>query len=176
VERWELIGWYADEMDDAMAQMLMALLIENHGFARGNSEIAVNYLRRAAEQGLTRAITRLAVHYWEGNGVEQDFEQAVALRRIASELGCNVARFDLANNLQARGTPEDQVEAASLFRLVAIETERANVQAQMGMLYRDGRGVEQDLEEALYWFRLAADQGFAWAIGQVEAIEAQLED
>lgn len=37
-------------------------------------------------------------------------------------------------------------------------------QYNMGVLYKDGRGVEQNLEEALRWFHLSAAQGYEQAI------------
>ncbi len=39
----------------------------------------------------------------------------------------------------------------------------APAQANLGGMYRDGRGVPQDDAEAVRWFRLAAEQGDAWA-------------
>ena len=41
--------------------------------------------------------------------------------------------------------------------------ERGNAQAQfnLGMMYENGQGVRQDDAEAVKWYRLAAEQGFA---------------
>lgn len=42
-----------------------------------------------------------------------------------------------------------------------LRAEMGNVKAQynLGWMYQNGRGVEQDDQEALRWFRLAAEQG-----------------
>ena len=39
----------------------------------------------------------------------------------------------------------------------------AGAQYNVGIMYQDGRGVPQDETEAVRWFRLAANQGFAVA-------------
>ena len=37
----------------------------------------------------------------------------------------------------------------------------AEAQFSLGIMYDSGRGVPQDATEAIRWYRLAADQGFA---------------
>ena len=43
------------------------------------------------------------------------------------------------------------------------EQGNAIAQANLGGMYRKGRGVEQDYEEAVKWYRQAAEQGHAIA-------------
>lgn len=49
-------------------------------------------------------------------------------------------------------------KAAKLYKPLA-QNGNANAQMWLGMLYYDGNGVAQDLNEAAIWFRLSAEQG-----------------
>jgi TPR repeat protein len=48
-----------------------------------NPALAVQWFRKAADQGLVGSMTTLAMMYEEGNGVEQDLEKANELYRAA---------------------------------------------------------------------------------------------
>jgi len=54
---------------------------------------------------------------------------------------------------------------ATAFRLFKPLAEQGNPQAQanLGLMYEHGRGVDKDFIEAFKWYRLAAAQGIAWA-------------
>jgi Fusaric acid resistance protein family/Sel1 repeat len=52
---------------------------------------------------------------------------------------------------------------AALWFRKAAQQGYALAQANLGVLYRDGRGVTEDVTEAVMWFRKAADQGDAVA-------------
>ena len=54
----------------------------------------------------------------------------------------------------------DYTEALRCFRRLATETE---AQFSLGFMYQNGQGVPQDDAEALKWYRLAAEQGNAFA-------------
>jgi len=60
------------------------------------------------------------------------------------------------------GVPQDNTEAAWLFRLAADQG-YAHAQSNLGVMYANGTGVPQDFTEAARLFRLAADQGYAGA-------------
>ena len=40
----------------------------------------------------------------------------------------------------------------------------ANAMYELGALYHNGRGTEQDFKEAMKWYRKAADMGNVWAM------------
>ena len=50
----------------------------------------------------------------------------------------------------------------------------ARAQANLGVMYQKGWGVAKDYAEALRWYRLAADQGFAAAQAKLASLEKQL--
>ena len=57
---------------------------------------------------------------------------------------------------------EDAVEAVKWFRRAA-EQKHEDAQFQLGEMYENGLGVQQDYAEAVKWFRRAAEQGDAMA-------------
>ncbi len=57
------------------------------------------------------------------------------------------------------------MKAAHLFRIAAEKNDGWSPSAQfyLGVMYDNGQGVPQDYAEAVKWYRLAAEQGYASA-------------
>ena len=64
--------------------------------------------------------------------------------------------FVLVAQLEAESEDISNLKARS-------EKGDAEAQFELGILYKDGQGFEQNLSEAATWFRKAAEQGFAKA-------------
>ncbi len=54
---------------------------------------------------------------------------------------------------------EDDISAVTKL----AEQGDADAQCSLGEMYDKGRGVAQDYAEAVKWYRMAAEQGYAWA-------------
>ncbi len=92
-----------------------------------------------------------------------DFATALKEWKPLAEEGNAVAQNNLGLMYDnGWGVPQDDKEAARLYRLAA---EQGDVDAQynLGGMYDKGKGVPQDYKEAERWWRLAAEQGFAIA-------------
>ena len=87
-------------------------------------------LKRLAEEGYGKAYFVLARIYWGGQGVEKDIE----LNDYFSKKS-----FAWLTNHNRLNDPE--------------------IWRDLGWTYKNGRGVEQDNEQAVYWYRKAAEQG-----------------
>ena len=125
--------------------------------------VRVEACRTAAEQGDAEAQFSLGVMYYYGEGVSQDYGEAVKWYRLAAEQGLASAQVDLGSMYEyGRGVPQDDGEAVKWFRL-ATEQGNASAQYRLGVMYRIGEGVPQDDGEAVKWYRLAAEQGNVWA-------------
>ena len=126
---------------------------------------AFQWYLKAAELGDSDAMCRLGGSYQHGNGVEQSIEKAVQMYKKAIITDGNAdALLDLGLcYLQAHGVPRNDAHG---FFLMERSAKQGNMLAQynMGVLYKDGRGVEQNLEEALRWFHLSAAQGYELAV------------
>ena len=106
-------------------------------------------LRASAEAGDTDTQVLLGTMYYIGDGVPQDFAEAVAWFRKAAEQGDAEALHNIGVSYsKGRGVPQDDIEAVAWYRRAA-EQGLADAQFTIGDLYRDGRGVPQDDVEAV---------------------------
>ncbi|MEI7850242.1 MAG: tetratricopeptide repeat-containing serine protease family protein [Kiritimatiellales bacterium] len=121
----------------------------------------INNLLQSAKQGDVSAQYNLGICYKNGEGVPQDYKEAIKWFRLAADQGYAEAQavlgicYGLGN-----GVPSDDKEAEKWYRLAA---EQGNTAAQflLGVYYANGKGISQDYEEAVKWFRLAAEKGDA---------------
>ena len=85
------------------------------------------WTRKAAEQGLADAQSNLGWLYRAGQGVPQNYEQAMAWYRKAAEQGDATAQNDLAvMYANGQGVPQDYVEAHKWRNLAASRASAEN--------------------------------------------------
>ena len=178
----EAARWYraaAEQGDQKAAEALARLRKKeaaeafNLGLAcheKGDYVQATQQFRTAAELGLTTAQCRLALCYFEGEGVEQDLDMAILWVERASKQGLESAAELLKLLKAAKEHPfdlgvaclkqEDFVQAARLFRIAAKQGD-AKAQFNLALCYQQGLGVEQNDSEAFHWYHEAAEQGIA---------------
>ena len=115
-------------------------------------------LRASAEAGEAQAQYNLGVRYTVGEGVPQDYVEAVAWYRRAAEQGHAAAQYGLGVLYgTGEGVPQDYVEAVAWYRRAAEQGE-AQAQFNLGVRYGTGEGVPQDYVEAHMWLNLAASR------------------
>ena len=120
---------------------------------------AVEYFRKAAEQGHARAQFYLGYCYNAGQGVAKDYAEAVKWYRKAAEQGDAWAQNNLGNcYYNGEGVAKDYAEAAKWYRKAA-EQGHAKAQYNLGLCYQYGQGVAKDLTKAKEWYQKAADNG-----------------
>ena len=118
----------------------------------------IEQLRSAAEQGDASAQFNLGLKYYNGEGVPQDYQEAVKWYRLAAEQGDASAQGSLgAMYYIGEGVPKDDVEAVYWLRLAAGQG-HASAQGALGAMYMNGQGVPQDDETAHVWFNVAASR------------------
>ena len=160
----------------AQAQFTYKTNADGIGVA-SNAVEAVNWYRKAAEQGLPIGQRNLAICYEHGVGVASNAVEAVNWMRKAAEQGDAEAEYNLGGWYSCgsfqpsaskiilatyRKSTYDFVEAAKWFRKAA-EQGLASGQIRLGDCYSAGYGVEKDYAEAVKWYHKAADQGDASA-------------
>jgi hypothetical protein len=119
---------------------------------------AVDIFRKLAGRGNPQAQFYLGYMHEEGQGVDQDAQQALRLYKKAGVEG----HVGALNNLAAmyvRGDDikKDHEEAVRLYKH-AVEKGSAVAQENLGDLYRVGSRIEQDYSEAARLYRLASRQ------------------
>lgn len=87
-----------------------------------------------------------------------DLRRYEKLLKKAAENGEVDALVELGD-IYVRGRTKDYAKAVRCY-LEAANIDYAPAQDKMGIMYRDGLGVERDYKQALYWFDQAAGQGY----------------
>jgi TPR repeat protein len=129
--------------------------------------LAVCWFRKVATQGGSglwgdvNAQFNLGYAYSTGEGVPQDYAEAVSWTRQAADQGEARAQYNLGVLYGAgEGVPQDYAEAVSWYRQAADQGYTA-AQSNLGLMYYTGEGVPQDDVEAHKWFNLAASRASA---------------
>ena len=126
---------------------------------------AVDWLRRAAEQGDVGGQRNLALCYYEGWGVEQDQEAAARWYEKAAEQGDADAQDMLSwMKLLGGGCAQDYVAARTWAEKAAAQG-RAGAMARLGDIHHNALGVPRDPALAAEWWERAAKLGHAGGAG-----------
>lgn len=119
--------------------------------------------RVRADKGDAKAESELAYMYSHGQGVPQDYGEALRLRRKAADQGYAGGEDGLGYMyLHGLEVPQDYTEALRWYRKAADQGDTVG-QNSLALMYEQGQGVPQDYAEALRWYRKAADRGYASA-------------
>lgn len=127
--------------------------------AEATKSSTVDEVIQKAEKGDPDALSFLGYIYSHGEGVPQDYGQAVNWYRKAAEQGSAVAQTTLGTAyVLGNGVRQDDTQAANWFRKAAEQGDAIG-QSKLGASYGSGRGVPQDSVLAYAWQNLAAAQG-----------------
>ncbi len=138
----------ADWLDDARA-----------AYARGDHRTFITIVKPRAEQGNARAQTTLALMYYDGLGVAQDYKTAMKWFTLAAEQGLADAQNNLGHMYEnGEGVAQDYKAAAKWYTLAA-EQGSTHAQGSLGAIYHNGYGVVQDYVKAHMWFNISASGG-----------------
>ncbi len=79
---------------------------------------------------------------------------------IEGKTASEICDLGYAYDTGTSGKSKNVQKAVKYYR-IAAERGNATGQTNLGIMYREGRGVTKDIAEAIKWFRKAADQGSA---------------
>lgn len=120
---------------------------------------AVNYFKKAAEQGNIDAKIRLADCYYYGKGVLLDHNEAFRRYKEAAEFGNREAQNKLAMCYDdGLGCPKDHKMAFEWYRRAA-ENGHMYGQRNLAECYKSGKGTAKDPAKMIKWLTMAATQG-----------------
>jgi TPR repeat protein len=127
-------------------------------YYRGDYETAYRLIKPLAEQGLPEAQFNLGLMHDNGQGVPQNYSEAVKWYRKAAEQGNAKGQYSLGMMYnKGQGVPQDHAEAVKWYRKAA-EQGNAKGQYNLGMMYYRGRGVPKDYVLAHMWLSLTTSQ------------------
>jgi len=126
--------------------------------AQNDIKKAVEWYRKAAEQGDAGAQFRLGMAYLHGDGVEKDEKEALHWLRKAAQNDPQL-QYSLGEvYYNGDGITKDDKEAVKWYRKAAEQGDKG-AQYILGKAYHKGEGIGKDDKEAVRWYRKAADQG-----------------
>jgi TPR repeat protein len=121
----------------------------------GDYETAYSLIKPLAEKGLPEAQFNLGLLYDKGQGVPQNYAEAVTWYRKAAEQGNVKGQYSLGMMYyNGQDVPQDYAEAVKWLRKAA-EQGNGKGQYSLGMMYYRGRGVPRDYVLAHMWLNLA---------------------
>ena len=111
--------------------------------------------------GDSNIMGRIGRMYRDGEGVEKNLDNAIEWMRKAYDISWWWG-MELADQLQKGQEKKNHEEAFEIYLRMA-EKNKDKAMAYLGRMYRDGKGVEKDLNKAIEWMRKAADKNVGWA-------------
>lgn len=117
-----------------------------------------NLIKGLADKGSVRGQIDLAMMYYNGTNVRQDFTKAIEWAQKAANQGNSEALFVLG----IMYTQKNDTKAFEYY-LQAAKQGNMNAQHMLGLIYKEGRSVNQDYIKAFEWMQKAANQGHARA-------------
>jgi hypothetical protein len=143
-------------------------------YSKGEYTRAYAELKPLAEEGNAEAQWYLGVMCHDGQGVPQDYNEAVKWFRKAAEQGYAKAQFNFGVMYRrGHGVQQDNTEAVKLYRKAA-EQGFAEAQLNLGVMYAEGQGVQQDFVQAHMWIDLAAASGDRSAVKDREIVASKM--
>ncbi|WP_397597383.1 hypothetical protein [Sphingorhabdus sp.] len=132
----------------------------------------VSALTRMAKAGDPVAQYNLGVMYGRGEGVEQNYTEAVKWYGKAADQGLAEAQYNLGFSYnKGEGVEQDYVQALKWYGK-AVNQGLAAAQNNLGVMYKKGEGLKQDYVQALKWYNLSAAQGYETAKTNRDGLKA----
>ncbi|MEI8102756.1 MAG: SEL1-like repeat protein [Chlorobium sp.] len=154
------------------AQYALGEMYDEEKVVPQNYTEAIKWYRLAAENGYNKPVSydgddlairagiRLYVMYSTGIGVKKDTKEADKWISLISKQGKTKSLSSEADYALKNITPQ---LAIKLYR-IAAERGDAEAQNKLGDIFKQGRGVPQNFNEAIKWYRSSAKQGDSSAL------------
>ncbi|KAK3817127.1 MAG: hypothetical protein JOS17DRAFT_820503 [Linnemannia elongata] len=159
---------------DIQAQVALGDRYKDGREVNQDSQAAMDWYSKAAEQGHPRAQYGIGLLYNQGFGnVPQDHTKAFDWLHKSALQGYPDAQAKVSQAYtDGAGVPKDNIKAME-WSVKAAENGHAGMQYNMGAAYENGQGVPQSDSRSFEWYLKSADQGYAEAQARVaSAFEA----
>lgn len=146
------------DFGDARGQNMLGILFKNGHGVEKNQNKAIEWYKKAAEQGLDKAQVNLGCIYLYGTG---DIKQAVYWFKKAAEQNNDNAMFEYGLCCYEGWGIEQNYEEAAIWLKRAAEQNNQNAFFLLGKCYYYGTGIEKDYQKAIEFFEKVADRAGA---------------
>lgn len=171
----QAVAWFlkAAAQDHAAAYTQLGMLhASGDGLAHDEAK-AVACWRKAAELGDGEGQYLLGCRYESGLGIKADPEQAMRWYQASYGQQCWLGCFNLARLYERAVGIDRHLYLAQVYYKVAADEGDAEAMLIMGKIFKEGRGVAVNREEALRWFKRAVRKGHPLAKASVAAMKAE---
>jgi TPR repeat protein len=157
------------EQGEIRAQFFMGFMHDMGFGVPENDKEAIKWYQLAAEQGDARAQLFLGFLYDFGIGVPENDKEAIKWYQLAAEQGYNEAKINIiqltnTNDLKIREDVFPPMVIQMMIPVLKYKAKKGSAEAQINLaiMHEFGLVVSQDTRQALYFYMLAAKQGY-WA-------------
>lgn len=138
---------------------LGAVYTAGHAGAPQDYKKAAIWFQKAADQGIPNAAYNLGVLYHQGLGVDADIDEALRWYDMAAEMGHAEGQYNLGiAYIEGIGVSYDAEMARDYFESAA-QGGVMEAAYNLGLIYENGLLGEPRPDEALMWYKHAADKG-----------------
>ncbi len=145
----------------------IAVKYENGDGVEQDYEIALEWYKKAADNGNTDAMYSIGCMFADGHGVEQDYAKAMEWYRNAADNGNADAMNSIGYMYDCGNGVEQDYEKALEWYEKAIDAGNVDSMYNIGSMYEYGNGVEQDYTKAMECYTKAASNGNASAMNNI---------
>ena len=175
----EAVRWYRKAADAGNTKAMVALG-EHYQKGRGverNLAEGARWIKLAADKGDIAAAALYGHFLMFGNGVEKNASLAVDYSRRAAQANIATAYPTLGvAYYYGRGVTKDHREAVKWFRRAA-EHKMTNGFFGLALMYQRGEGgLKKNLDEAIRFYRKAAEAGHRISLDRLKALNATVYD
>jgi len=160
----------AADLGSAPAQVVLGYFYETGTIAAANPSQAAEWYRKAAAQNDSIAEWRLGQLILDGSLPLRDPNEAGQLLGKSAGQGNAFAELALGQLKLERG---DYASAAAWFEKAANQG-LPQAQQQLGLLLKQGKGVNEDKRKAYVWLLVSLDAGNRSVAGDLQQLEAEL--
>lgn len=136
-------------------------------YSLGKSEEAYKYCCHYNSIGCGRSYSTLGAMYYNGQGVEQNYEKALEWFEKGAALGDGMCFHNLGIMYQYGCGVQQNYQRAINYYLQGGDTNSGICFARLGNLYESGEGVQQNYQKAIEYYQKGAELGDDWCINSL---------
>lgn len=136
-----------------------------------NLDLAREYYEKGTEKCHIASASKLAMMYFDGNGVEIDKEKAALIFKDVADRTRNIqASYNYATLVFTENELKEHSQNGIKYLIFAAESGHPSAAHTMGLFLSKGHYLEQDKEKAIYYYKKGAEKGHAKCLFQLAKI------
>jgi hypothetical protein len=144
------------ESGDAQAQYDYGVARMRGYLVEKDDKIAIEWMRKAADQDIELALNNMGYANLRGFGVETNAEESVSWFKRSAAKGNHVAQYELGHAYMEGVGADEEPEVGVKWLEKAANGGITAAQFELAKAYFDGNGVKQDFIESFAWGHLAS--------------------